>query len=167
MSDDVATRIIVFAWLTAVPVAVFAWFSVSHWINARTAERKDRERNALLRHLAGQPAEGARLVLEKMREDEEQARKDAAAQADACRQLKEQNDRDVAARALPFGVIVVAASIGLSIFLYSVTDDDDKGVWTLGLIPLLVGLVITGGALYRRRETATSERDGSPSSTAR
>jgi len=160
MSDAVASRVVVFLFVGVVVVAGIAWMSVAQWIGARTAERKDRERNALLRHLAGQPAESARLVLEKIREDD-------AAHAEAMRKLFEKGQRDAAATVLPFGLITIAASIGLCIFLYAVAGAENRGVWTLGLIPLFVGFVITGGALYRRRETATSEHDGSPSSTAR
>ena len=160
MSEEVATRIVVFVFVAVVIVAGIAWMSIGHWIGARTAERRDRERNALLRHLAGQPTESARLVLDKMREDE-------AAQAEAWRQLHEKSQRDAAAAALPFGLITVAASIGLSIFLYSVSDASEKGVWTLGLIPLLVGLVITGGAVYGKRKAASRTGDEPPSQVTR
>jgi hypothetical protein len=162
MSDEVATRIVVFVFVTAVIVTVAAWASVSYWIGARAAERKDRERSALLRHLAGQPAESVRLVLDKIREDD-------AAQAEGWRKIHEKSQRDAAAATLPFGLITIAASIGLSIFLYSVADSDEKGVWTLGLIPLLVGLVITGGAVYGKRKSRNpaGEAPGSTDSLRR
>jgi hypothetical protein len=159
MSDEVATRIVVFVFVAAVILTVAAWASVSYWISARACERKDRERSALLRHLAEQPAESVRLVLDKIREDD-------AAQAEGWRRFHEKSQRDAAATTLPFGVITIAASIGLSIFLYSVAGSDEKGVWTLGLIPLFVGLVITGGALYRKRKSPNAAGD-EPRSTDR
>jgi len=145
MSDEVATRIIVFGWIAVMAVAVFAWFSVAHWINARTAERKDRERNALLRHLAGQPAETARLVLDKMREDEEQARKDAAAKFVFWMQ-----ERKRASESATPGLIITAAGVGACILLYSVTPD--HRAWTLGVIPVLIGAVATAVAIFRKRD---------------
>jgi hypothetical protein len=148
MSDPVITRIIVFGWMTATAVAVFTWFSVSHWINARTAERKDRERNALLRHLAGQPLESARLVLEKMREDEEQARKDAAAQFQ-CWAAAHERERQRATPGARAGLLIVAVGVGLGIFLYAVRPEDRA--WTISAIPVLVGAVVTAFGLAGRR----------------
>jgi hypothetical protein len=155
VSDEVLTRIIVFAFVAVVVVAVFTWFSVSHWINARTAERKNRERNALLRHLAEQPAESARLVLEMMREDEEQARKDAAAQFEFW--IQAQRSTAPGARA---GLVIVACGVGLSIFLYSVAPD--KGAWALGVIPALVGSVIAAFDIFGKGDDrGKDDRGGS------
>jgi hypothetical protein len=159
MSDPVITRIIVFGWLTATAVAVFTWFSVSHWISARTAERKDRERNALLRHLAGQPVDSARLVLEKMREDEEQARKDAAAQFQ-CWADAQERERQRATPGARGGLLIIAVGVGLGIFLYAMRPAER--VWTVSAIPVLVGAVVTAFALLGPRRSATSNA-GSPS----
>ncbi len=148
MSDDVMTRIVVFTWLTVTAIAVFAWIGVSQWIAARAAERKDRERNALLRHLAGQPAESVRLVLDKLREEEEQARKDAAAKFQFLAAAHERNMRSSTPGARG-GLIIVAFGVGLSIFLYAVALD--PGTWTIGLIPVLIGAVVTAFAVRGRR----------------
>jgi hypothetical protein len=150
MSDEVATRIVVFAFVAILALTLFTWFSVSHWISARTAERKDRERNALLRHLATQPAENVRLVLDKMREDEEQARKDAAAHFAIWTAAHERGMRQ-ATPGPRGGLLIVAVGAGLSIFLYSA--EPESGVWTLGLIPVLVGGVVTAFALFARPDT--------------
>jgi hypothetical protein len=153
MSDPVLTRLIVFGWMTASAVAVFTWFSVSHWINARTAERKDRERSALLRHLAGQPAESARLVLEKVREDDEQARKDAAAQARFWIESQHRGMQQSTPGARG-GLVIVAFGVGLGIFLNTMAPD--KGAWTISAIPVLVGAVVTAFGVFGR---GTSQGD--------
>jgi hypothetical protein len=163
MSDDVLTRIIVFTWLAVTASAVFAWLGVSHWINTRAAERKDRERNALLRHLAGQPAEGARLVLEKMREDEEQARKDAAAQAQFLLAAHQKNMRSATPGARG-GLVIMALGVGVSIFFYANVPTNG---WTIGLIPVLVGAVVTAFAVFGRRRSGDPGGGGGPDPSAR
>ncbi len=156
MSDPVITRIVVFGWMTATAVAVFTWFTVAHWINARTTERKDRERNALLRHLASQPVESARLVLEKMREDEDQARRNAAAQFQ-CWTAAQERERQRATPGARGGLLVVAVGVGLGIFLYAMRPAERT--WTISVIPVLVGAVVTAYALLGTRTSARTNSD--------
>jgi hypothetical protein len=147
MSDVVIvqTRIIVFTFVAAVILGVFAWFSVGHWITARAAERKDRERNALLRHLAGQPAESVRLVLEQIREDDARAREHAA----LWMQAHERGVRSTIPGARG-GLLITAFGVGSAIFLYFVVPA--RAVWTVAAIPVLVGIVVTAFALRGKRE---------------
>lgn len=163
MSDEVVTRIIVFAFIAAVILGVFAWFSVSHWISARAAERKDRERNALLRHLAGQPAEGARLVLDKVQQDDAKAREDAAAQAAFFMQAHERGMQSATPGARG-GLLIVAFGVGIAIVLYFLVPEE--AAWTLGVIPVLVGGVVTAFALFGTRKPDARAERNEPGPTA-
>ena len=63
-------NVALFYFVATATVAVFAFLSVAHWVSSRTKERMARERYALLRKVADQPADTARLVLDKLREDD-------------------------------------------------------------------------------------------------
>jgi Flp pilus assembly protein TadB len=122
-------NVALFYFVATATVAVFAFLSLAHWVSSRTKERIARERYALLRKVAEQPSETARLVLDKLREDdarqEERARK---------REAKTRRDERLG------GVMMLAIGVGLSIFLYAVAPE--AGVWTIGIMIMLIGLVM-------------------------
>ena len=59
-----------FLFIRTAAVALFTFLTVSHWISTRAAERRDRERMALLRKVAEQPVEMAALMRELLREED-------------------------------------------------------------------------------------------------
>ncbi len=61
----------VFGLLAAASVAVFAFLSIVVWVQAQAAERKTRDRFALLKALAENPGENAQRVLAYLREEEQ------------------------------------------------------------------------------------------------
>jgi hypothetical protein len=134
MWDDVAQ----FLFIGAAVVAVFAFLSVASWAGIRAGERKALERYALLRKLAELPTESARLILEDLRNDEERKR-----QARAAKQAESWVER------LQGGFVVGAVGIGLMVMLQSL--EPGQGLWSVGLIPTLVGLVMIVFALFTRR----------------
>jgi hypothetical protein len=118
MSRDAA----LFLFLAAASVAVFAFLSIAVWVS----QRKTRDRFALLKALAEQPGDSAQRVLEMLREQEE-------------RQAMRMEQAEVRGY-LVGGWASVASGIGLMALLAK------SGFWTVGLLPLLVGiaLVLTG-----------------------
>jgi Flp pilus assembly protein TadB len=122
-------NVALFYFVATTTVAVFAFLSVAHWVSARTKERIARERYMLLRKVADQPTETARLVLDKLREDD-------ARQEERARQREAKARRDERLG----GLIMLAIGLGLSIFLYAVAPE--AGVWTIGIMIVLIGIVM-------------------------
>jgi len=129
-------NVALFYFVATATVAVFAFLSVAHWVSSRTRERIARERYALLRKVAEQPTETARLVLDKLKEDdarqEERARK---------RDAKARRDERLG------GVMMLVIGVGLSIFLYAVAPE--AGVWTIGIMIVLIGLAMLAFTVRR------------------
>lgn len=131
----------VFFFLAAASIALFSFLAVVHWIDTRAAERRGRDRWALLRKLADQPGESARLVGDLIREEDARA---------------EQRERERAIQArrenLQAGAVLVAVGGALGIMLSVLAEK--PGIWTVGLIPMAVGVVVFGFAFFSR----TSDR---------
>ena len=108
---------------------VFVWMSVTHWITAKAAERKMRERYALFKHLSERPAESVQLVLEQLHQD------------DARELEREREKAAVAWRGQNMGAAVtLAIGVLLTLFLYYIAPD--KPVWLIGLMPVMVGVIL-------------------------
>jgi hypothetical protein len=137
----------VFFFLAAASIAFFAFLIAAHWIDTRAAERQVRDRLALLRKIADQPPESARLMADLLREDEARTAKRERARA---REARREN--------IQGGMVVVAVGVGLAIMLAAVEPSEQ--VWTVGFIPVLIGLVSIGFALFAEptAEAATDDR---------
>jgi Flp pilus assembly protein TadB len=122
-------NVALFYFVATATLAVFAFMSVAHWVSSRTKERMARERYALLRKVAEQPTDTARLVLEKLREDDARLEERALR-----REAKMRRDERLG------GTIMLAIGFGLSIFLYAVAPE--AGVWTIGIMIVLIGIVM-------------------------
>ena len=129
-----STNAALFLFVAAAVVAVFAFLSVAVWVGSQAQERKARDRYALLKTLAEQQGEGAQRVLELLREQEaRQARR------------KEQEER----KGYLVGGLVTSA-VGLALAVMLDTVGTRPGIWTIGLIPLLIGAVLTGFGVFMR-----------------
>lgn len=119
------------AFIMIVPLllVIFAWMSVTHWITARAAERKMRERYALLKHLSERPAESVQIVLEQLHKDD-------------ARELERERAKAEAARHGMYGgaAIVLVVGILLTLFLYYLAPT--QPIWLIGLMPFFVGVVL-------------------------
>jgi len=131
--EDVAK----FLFVGAAAVALFAFLSVATWVEARAAERRDRERMALLRKLAELPPEQASVMREILREEDVRMERLARRKARQAR-------RD----GVGGGAIVMAVGVGLALFLFSIQPDEQ--IWTLGIMILLIGIVIAAFAYFGR-----------------
>jgi hypothetical protein len=139
--EDVAK----FLFVGASAVALFTFLTVSHWISARIAERRDRERLALLRKVAEQPPETAALMRDLLREEDARMRQRARAKA-------RQTRRD----GLEGGSVVLAVGVGLAVFLYAIAPDER--IWTLGIMIVLIGMVIAGFAYFASPDEANGDQ---------
>jgi Flp pilus assembly protein TadB len=123
-----------FLFLAAGAVALFAFLSVAAWTGTQAAERKDRDRFALLKTLAENPADNAQRVLELLREQEERERT--------------RKEREERRGYLVGGAVLLACGTGLSVMV--TTLGDKAGMWTIGLIPILIGLVLVSTGLLTK-----------------
>jgi Flp pilus assembly protein TadB len=127
----------VFFFLAAAAIGFFSFLVAHHWIDVRAAERRTRERFALLRKLADQPAEAVPRLIELVREDDaREARREELQRADARREE------------LKGGTILVAAGIGVSIMLGNLNAT--QSLWAVGLIPAFIGVVVILFAYFNR-----------------
>jgi hypothetical protein len=130
---------VVYLSLTAMVVAVFSFISMAVWVGARSQERRSRDRMVLLKSVAEQPSENARLVLELLREQD--ARKEM--------QARRQERRGM----LQGGLILTAIGISLSIMVTAMTPR--TGAWSVGMIPLSIGVVLLLFILFDRPAAAS------------
>jgi VIT1/CCC1 family predicted Fe2+/Mn2+ transporter len=112
---------------------VFAWTSVTYWISARAAERRMRERYALLKHLSERPAESVQAVLEQLRQDDAREEEHRRAKAAFMRRGK-----------LEGGFIMMAGGAALAVFLYFLGPR--TALWAIGLMPMALGVVLAVSA---------------------
>ena len=122
-----------FMFMAAVGVALFAFVSIAAWSGSGAAQRQAHDRYALLRSLAEQPGENARLVLEMLREQDERV----------ARRKDEEERRGF----LLGGLVCIVTGVALIIMFVSMGA---MKAWPVGLIPLLIGIVITPFGLPRR-----------------
>lgn len=125
-----------FLFLAAIVVSVFALLSVAVWVTAPSKERQARDRFALLKTLAEQPGENAVRILDILQK-EDQAR--AAKKA-----------RDERRSWTDSGIILIAIGLGLAGMLLI---HGDRGDWSVGLIPLLLGPAMILIGLFRNHAT--------------
>jgi hypothetical protein len=116
---------------------IFAWTSVTYWISARAAERRMRERYALLKHLSERPAESVQIVLEQLRQDDAKEEQRRRAKAATMRRGK-----------LEGGFVMIVLGIGLGAFLRMLGPS--MALWLIGLMPLLVGVVFVISAVFEK-----------------
>jgi hypothetical protein len=133
----------IFLFLAAASIAFFSFLTATHWIDARAAERRARDRFALLRKLAEQPEDSVQRLIDLVREE------------DAREELREWRRQEKTRREdLKGGAILIATGIGVSIMLGTITTN--KPIWTVGLIPAFVGVIVFASAFFsgRQREEA-------------
>jgi hypothetical protein len=128
-----STNAALFLFLAAGAVAMFAFVSIATWVGTQSIERKARDRFALLKTLAETPGENAAQVLQMLRDQEERQAAFKAAQ----------ERRGF----LIGGLACIASGAGLAVMLTALGGK--SGAWTVGLIPLLIGLALVPFGLSR------------------
>jgi hypothetical protein len=112
-----------FFFLATGAVSLFTFVAVASWSEARKQERIALYRSELLKKLAEQPADGARQVMEVLRQ--EAARKDIGRRRGL----------------LLGGMITMAVGVGLLVLLGGLRDTG-VNLQAVGLIPVLIGLAL-------------------------
>lgn len=126
----------VFFFLAAASIGFFAFLIATHWIDARAAERQMRDRLALLKKVADQPAESVRLVIDLLREED-------ARQEQLAHRKRQKARRDD----MQGGAMLVAAGVGVSIMLSAIAP---RPIWTVGFIPTLIGVIVFTFAYFNQ-----------------
>lgn len=141
-----------FLFIGTAAVAFFTFLTVSHWISTRAAERRDRERMALLRKVAEQSAEKAALMRELLREED-------------LRVQGRERQRILRARrdGLQGGAILLAIGVGLAVFLAAVAPDEP--VWTLSIMIILIGVIACAFSYFAPRDETVETRPDTKTST--
>lgn len=111
--------------LAVIVVSAFVFLTTATWATTHSRERLARERMALLKTLAEQPGENAARILDVLQKGDQ-----ARAAKRAIEERRNWTDR---------GIILVAFGVGvagmLGVFVGS-------GVWSVCLLPFLVGLAM-------------------------
>ncbi len=127
-----------FLFLAAAVVAVFAFCSIVVWVSTPARERQTRDRLALLKTLAEQPGENARQIMQLLREEDEKR--------------IERKEREERGGRILGGSILIAVGAGLGVMLAVLGDGG--GVWSVGLIPFLIGCVLLAVNVFVNRGRA-------------
>jgi hypothetical protein len=124
------TPVIALAFVGVLLLIVFAFVSVLLWSEARRKEREALYKTELLKKLAETPGPGADAVLASLREEE-----------------RRKHDRK--REWLTLGGVLCAA-LGLAVLVaYCIAPNIlADGVWTVGFVPLLLGLALLGQARF-------------------
>ena len=113
-------------------ICVFTFVAVATWSENRRKEREAFHRSETHQKMLDGSPESAEAVRALIRDEEER---------------KERRRMESLRMGLKLGgLITMVSGIGLGVFLYYLVDDDP--VYLVGLIPLLVGLVLTAYGLF-------------------
>ena len=105
-----------------VPIAGIAFVTIAVWLAEQRKTQESLHRTELLRKIAESPGDASQKVLEMIHQHEREA------------QIRRREGLKLG------GLITLAAGIGLAIFLLMIVPI--KPVWTVGLIPLLIGAAL-------------------------
>jgi Domain of unknown function (DUF6249) len=134
---DMPVNAALFIFLAAIVVSVFAFLSISVWITVPARERQARDRSALLKTLAEHPGENVTQILALLQKED---------QARAARSLRDKRRSWVES-----GIILIAVGLGLAgmMMLHGGSGNN----WSVGLIPLLLGLAMIAIGIFRNHTT--------------
>jgi uncharacterized membrane protein YozB (DUF420 family) len=127
--------ILMFLFLSVVIVSVFSFTSIAVWTEARRKEREAYYKAESLRRVAEIPGEGAKYMIEMMRE-EERIRQDR----ERLQELKKVEGMKVG------GLVTIAVGVAMMIFMHGVGSD--KSAYLVGLMPGLIGVALLISALF-------------------
>ncbi|MCU0231814.1 MAG: DUF6249 domain-containing protein [Acidobacteria bacterium] len=119
-------------------VALFTFLSIAVWSEERRKEREACYRSELMKKMLEQPGPGADRILDLMRDEESRA----LAQKREGRRLG--------------GLVTMAVGVGIALLFWALSPGE--GLWTIGLIPFLIGAVVFLFSMFSQARTATVSR---------
>jgi hypothetical protein len=126
-----AGAICLFLFLSVLMISIFTFVSIAVWTDARRQEREAYYKSESMRRIAETPGDGAKYVIEIMREEERIRQANERA-----REIKKIQGMKIG------GVVNIAVGLGLMVFLYFLIDKGDKPAYLVGLIPAFIGLAL-------------------------
>jgi Flp pilus assembly pilin Flp len=124
-----------FLFLSVLMISVFSFVSIAVWTEARRKEREAYYKAESLRRVAEMPGDGAKYVIEMMKEDER------------IRQVQQFSNEMKKLEGMKIGGLVnIAVGIGLFCLIYFTADQ--KGAAFVGFIPGLIGVALLVYALF-------------------
>lgn len=124
-----------FLFLSVLMVCVFSFISIAVWTEARRKEREAYYKAESLRRVAEMPGDGAKYVVEMMREDERIHEAKSFAN-----EIKKLEGMKIG------GLVNIAVGAGLFCLIYFTSDN--KGAAYVGMIPGLIGVALLVYALF-------------------
>ena len=109
-------------------ISLFSFLAVATWSDSRRREREAFYRTEVLKKLSENPSAENQPILQMLRDDQD---KKARSRMEGLKLG---------------GFITSVVGIGLAVFLHAV--DDSEQVWTVGIIPLLIGLTLLFYAFF-------------------
>jgi mannose/fructose/N-acetylgalactosamine-specific phosphotransferase system component IIC len=121
----------VFLFLSVLMISIFSFVSIEAWAEARRKEREAYYKSETMRRIVEAPGEGARYVIEIMREEER------------IRQMNQRAEEVKIVQGMKIGgVVTIAVGFALMIFFYFIIDRSGKPVYVLGVFPVLIGIAL-------------------------
>jgi len=121
---------LMFIFMSIAIIGLFSFIAVAKWASERRREREAYYRSETVKKIAVTQGAGGSAAIEYLREEEKiEARRKREGQKLG-------------------GMITIAVGVGMMIFLYSIRDPEAHQASLAGLIPLLIGVVLLGHALF-------------------
>lgn len=118
-----------FLFLSVLMISVFSFISIAVWSESRRKEREAYYKAESLRRVAEMPGDGAKYVIEMMREDER------------IRQVKQFSNELKRLEGMKIGGLVnIAVGVGLFLLIYFTAPA--RGAAFVGFIPGLIGVAL-------------------------
>lgn len=124
-----------FLFLSVLMVSVFSFVSIAVWSESRRKEREAYYKAESLRRVAEMPGDGAKYVVEMMREDER------------IRQVQQFSNEMKKLEGMKIGGLVNLA-VGTGLFLLIYFTAPERGAAFVGFIPGLIGVALLVYAMF-------------------
>lgn len=124
-----------FLFLSVLIISIFSFISIAIWTEARRKEREAYYKAESLRRLAEMPGDGAKYVIEMMREEERNRQMQALSS-----EAKQNEGMKIG------GLVTIGVGVALAVLISS-TGGVARGIG-VGLIPALIGVALLVYALF-------------------